>query len=71
MGRAARLRIQQWIQRDLRLVDAEGSLRLDGTKTNDAEYVALARILGCRLRLDGRLRRGASRFAGIIGPSEL
>lgn len=45
---------------------------LGWAKTYDAEYVALARILGCRLvTLDGRLRRGASRFAEIIGPSEL
>jgi predicted nucleic acid-binding protein len=45
---------------------------LGWAKTYDAEYVALARILGCRLvTLDGRLRRGAARFAEIVGPSEL
>jgi predicted nucleic acid-binding protein len=32
-------------------------------KTYDAQYVALARILGCQLvTLDGRLRRGAERL---------
>lgn len=41
-------------------------------KTYDAEYVALASILGCRLvTLDGRLRRGAARFGFVIGPEEL
>ena len=45
---------------------------LGWAKTYDAEYVALARILGCRLvTLDGRLRRGAARFAEIVGPTEL
>lgn len=41
-------------------------------KTYDAEYVALARLLGCRLvTLDGRLRRGAERLGFVVGPSEL
>jgi len=45
---------------------------LGWAKTYDAEYVALARILGCRLvTLDGRLRRGAAKFAEIVGPNEL
>ncbi|HLZ48481.1 MAG TPA: type II toxin-antitoxin system VapC family toxin [Candidatus Limnocylindria bacterium] len=45
---------------------------LGWAKTYDAEYIALARMLGCRLvTLDGRLRRGAGRFAEIIGPNEL
>ncbi|HTT94357.1 MAG TPA: type II toxin-antitoxin system VapC family toxin [Solirubrobacterales bacterium] len=34
-------------------------------RTYDAEYVALAQLLGCRLvTLDGALRRGADRLAG-------
>jgi predicted nucleic acid-binding protein len=45
---------------------------LGWAKTYDAEYVALARILGCRLfTLDDRLRRGAGRIVEIIGPRDL
>lgn len=45
---------------------------LGWAKTYDAEYVALARLLGCRLvTLDGRLRRAASHIVKIVGPTEL
>jgi len=45
---------------------------LGWAKTYDANYVALARILGCRLvTLDARLRRGTARFGFVIGPTEL
>lgn len=41
-------------------------------KTYDAEYVALARLLGCRVvTLDARLRRGADRLGLVIAPHEL
>ena len=41
-------------------------------RTYDAEYVALAKILGCQLvTIDGRLRRGADRLGFVIGPEEL
>jgi predicted nucleic acid-binding protein len=41
-------------------------------KTYDAEYVALAKILGCRLvTFDGRLRRGADRLGFVVTPTEL
>ena len=45
---------------------------LGWAKTYDAEYVALAQILGCRLlTLDLRLRRGADRLGCVVLPSEL
>lgn len=48
------------------------AVTLGWAKTYDAEYVALARILGARLlTLDARLRRGAGRLVDVIGPSEL
>ena len=41
-------------------------------KTYDAEYVALAKGLGCRLvTLDGRLRRGTDRLGFMVTPAEL
>ncbi len=41
-------------------------------KTYDAEYLALAHILGWRVvTLDGRLRRGADRMGLVILPSEM
>jgi predicted nucleic acid-binding protein len=40
-------------------------------KTYDANYVALARLLGCRLvTLDARLRRGTARLGFVVGPTE-
>jgi predicted nucleic acid-binding protein len=45
---------------------------LGWAKTYDAEYVALARLLGCRVvTLDERLRRGADRLGIVISPTEL
>jgi len=41
-------------------------------KTYDAEYLALARLRGCRVvTTDARLRRGADRLGLVIGPTEL
>lgn len=41
-------------------------------KTYDAEYVALASLLDCRLvTVDARLRRGADRLNFVVTPSEL
>lgn len=41
-------------------------------KTYDAEYIALAQSLDCRLvTLDMRLRRGANRLGLVVTPDEL
>jgi predicted nucleic acid-binding protein len=41
-------------------------------RTYDAEYVALAKLLDCRLvTLDTRLRRGADRLGFVVAPAEL
>jgi predicted nucleic acid-binding protein len=59
---AADLSVEAW-----RVADEFG-----WAKTYDAEYVALARILDCRLvTTDGRLRRGADRLGFVITPAEL
>jgi predicted nucleic acid-binding protein len=45
---------------------------LGWAKTYDAEYVALALLLGCRVvTLDSRLRAGADRLGCVVGPDEL
>jgi len=45
---------------------------LGWAKTYDAEYLALARLLVCRVvTLDRRLRRGADRLGLVVSPSEL
>lgn len=45
---------------------------LGWAKVYDAEYLALARLLGCRVvTLDGRMRRGADRLGLVVLPSEL
>ncbi|MGH9000250.1 MAG: type II toxin-antitoxin system VapC family toxin [Acidimicrobiia bacterium] len=45
---------------------------LGWAKTYDAEYVALARLLRCRVvTLDARLHRGAARLGCVVAPSEL
>lgn len=45
---------------------------LGWAKTYDAEYLALARLLGTRaVTLDARLRRGADRLGLVIGVHEL
>lgn len=45
---------------------------LGWAKTYDAEYVALARLLACRVvTLDARLRRGADRLGLVVSVSEL
>jgi len=61
-------------RRHHRLDDAAWAMaeRLGLAKTYDAEYVALAELLACRLvTLDLRLRRGADRLGSVITPAEL
>jgi predicted nucleic acid-binding protein len=46
--------------------------RLGWAKTYDAEYLALARLLKCRLlTTDAKLKVSGSRVTSVIGPSEL
>ncbi len=46
--------------------------RLGWAKTYDAEYLALAVLLKCKLvSVDERLRRGTERLGIVIGPREL
>jgi predicted nucleic acid-binding protein len=62
------------IRRPGRLVDEAWRVadELGWAKTYDAEYLALARLLRCRLlTLDGRLRRRAASLVSIVGPTEL
>lgn len=41
-------------------------------KSYDSNYVALARLLGCRcVTLDARLRRATARLGFVIGPTEV
>jgi predicted nucleic acid-binding protein len=45
---------------------------LGWAKTYDANYVALARLLKCRLvTLDARMRRGTARLGFVVGPTEI
>jgi predicted nucleic acid-binding protein len=54
--------LQAWVVAD----------ELGWARTYDAEYVALARSLECRLvTLDERLRRGAGRVVEVIGPADV
>lgn len=67
---AARIRPES--PRDLGLTAWRIADDLGWAKTYDAEYVALASLLGCRLvTLDGRLRRGADRLGSVVSPAEL
>ena len=46
--------------------------RFGWAKTYDAEYVALAQLLRCRLlTIDARLKRTAATLVKVVGPTEL
>lgn len=56
------------------LIDAAWGIteRLGWAKTYDAEYLALARLLRCRLlTTDAKLKAAGSKVVGVIGPAEL
>jgi len=61
-------------RRDRRLARAAWTVAQEfgWAKTYDAEYVALARLLSCRLvTVDQRLQRATARFGFVIGPDDL
>jgi predicted nucleic acid-binding protein len=76
-GEQARAMLAQWpIERreDERLADEAWRIadRFGWAKTYDAEYVALAGLLGCCLvTLDGRLVRATRRLGFVVSPAEL
>jgi predicted nucleic acid-binding protein len=54
------------------VIDASVADELGWAKVYDAHYVALARLLDCRLvTLDEKLRRGTDRLGFVITPEEL
>lgn len=54
------------------VIDANVANDLGWGRTYDAEYVALAKLLDCRLvTLDMPLRRGADRLGFVVTPAEL
>jgi predicted nucleic acid-binding protein len=72
LGRALAAPIKQVAPRHLQREAWALADEFDWAKTYDANYVALARLLDCRLvTLDARLRRGTARLGFVIGPTEL
>lgn len=74
----ARQAHERLLASEIRRMDAPGvevwelADELGWAKTYDAEYVALARVLGCRVvTLDARLRRGADHLGFVVSPAEL
>ena len=67
-----RLPISRRAPPDLGVMSWQIAEELGWARTYDAEYVALASLLGCRLlTVDGRLRRGTARLGFVVGPLEL
>lgn len=72
VARLERCPVRPRAPRRLGAVAWEVADELGWAKTYDAEYVALARLLGCRLvTVDSRLRRGADRLRLVVTPAEL
>jgi predicted nucleic acid-binding protein len=64
--------IEPYAGRDLQREATAVAKALGWAKTYDAEYVALARIIGAPLvTIDARLARRAGGLARILGPTEL
>lgn len=65
-------RLRRRDHRDLRRAAWRIADSLGLAKTYDAEFVALASLLDCRLvTLDSRLRRGAAGLGFVVGPADL
>lgn len=70
--RLADVEVQRSIPATLNLEAWTIAEQLGWAKTYDAEYIALARILDCRvITRDARLKRGADGLVSIVGPDEL
>lgn len=72
IGRLANVEIKRTIPATLYPEAWAIAEQLGWAKTYDAEYIALARILNCRvITRDARLKRGADGLVPIVGPDEL
>jgi predicted nucleic acid-binding protein len=70
--RLADVEIQRSIPGSLYLEAWTIAEQLGWAKTYDAEYIALAKILSCRvITRDARLKRGADGLVPIVGPDDL
>jgi predicted nucleic acid-binding protein len=69
---AGKLHVSERRHPELTMTAVSIASELGWAKTYDAEYLALARLLGTRVvTLDLRLRRGAERLGLVVTPDEL
>lgn len=72
LSRLGTCRIERRMPSDLYAEAWRIADQLGWAKTYDAEYVALARLLGCQLlTIDARLQRGVRGVVEVVGPTEL
>jgi len=72
LARLSRARIKRNSPKSLHLEAWNVAEQLGWAKTYDAEYVALARLLNCRLLTrDARLQRSAGDLVEIIDPTQI